>query len=140
MTIQLPIVLWTFICFLLMMLVLDKLLFKPVLQLLDSRKEKIAAANKKKELEQQLIEEHNEKVALAKKQAELKKENYIRNELEAIRLQNKNDIENAKAARLESAALYKDSTEKEKQAVIDYFNENKDEITKAFADRIISRQ
>ena len=41
MTIQLSISVWTVICYVLLMIILDKLLFKPVLKVMDERKERI---------------------------------------------------------------------------------------------------
>ena len=44
MNIQLSVIVWTVICFVLLRLILKNLLFKPVLQVIDSRREKIDAA------------------------------------------------------------------------------------------------
>ncbi len=44
MTVQLPVLLWTVICFGALILILQNLLFKPVLLLLDRRAERIAKA------------------------------------------------------------------------------------------------
>lgn len=139
MTIQLPVVLWTVICFLLMTVILKNLLFKPVLELLDSRKTKSAAAREKQALIEQMEHEHSEKLSEIERENQKRREQSIKKELEEIRAQNKNDIENAKAARLASAEEYKAKTDTEKQAVISSFNEKSDEIVRAFAERLISR-
>lgn len=139
MTIQLPVVLWTVICFLLMTVILKNLLFKPVLELLDSRKAKSAAAREKQALIEQMEHEHSEKLSEIERENQKRREQRIKTELEEIRAQNKNDIENAKAARLASAEEYKAKTDTEKQAVISSFNEKSDEIVRAFAERLISR-
>ena len=47
MNIQPSVIVWTVICFLLLMIILKNLLFTPVLKMLDSRKEKVEAADKK---------------------------------------------------------------------------------------------
>lgn len=49
MTIQLSVLIWTIICFCLLMLILNKLLFKPLLSVMDARQEKIDKAREKKE-------------------------------------------------------------------------------------------
>lgn len=139
MTIQLPVVLWTVICFLLMTVILKNLLFKPVLELLDSRKAKSAAAREKQALIEQMEHEHSEKLSEIERENQKRREQSIKTELEEIRAQNKNDIENAKAARLASAEEYKAKTDTEKQAVVSSFNEKSDEIVRAFAERLISR-
>ena len=45
MTIQLSVLIWTVICFCVFMLVLDRLLFKPLLRFMDRRKEKMECAD-----------------------------------------------------------------------------------------------
>ena len=47
MNIQPSVIVWTVICFLLLMIILKNLLFTPVLKMLDSRKAKVEAADKK---------------------------------------------------------------------------------------------
>ena len=47
MTVQLPVVLWTVICFVLLIVILDRLLFRPMLAFMDAREEKIRRAREK---------------------------------------------------------------------------------------------
>lgn len=49
MTIQIPILLWTVICFVLFILIVNNFLFKPLLTVMDKRQEKIQKAQQKKE-------------------------------------------------------------------------------------------
>lgn len=49
MTIQIPILLWTVICFVLFVLIVNNFLFKPLLAVMDKRQEKIQKAQQKKE-------------------------------------------------------------------------------------------
>ncbi|MBE6726178.1 MAG: hypothetical protein E7576_13470 [Ruminococcaceae bacterium] len=44
MTIQLPVLLWTVICFVLLMVILNRLLFRPLLAFMDRREERIRSA------------------------------------------------------------------------------------------------
>ncbi len=44
MTIQLPVLLWTVICFVMLMLILSRLLFRPLLAFMDRREERIRSA------------------------------------------------------------------------------------------------
>ena len=71
MNFQPSIMVWTVICFLLLMVILKKLLFAPVLKVMDSRREKIQAAADKKEAIEKLILEHQME---AEKQKELAEE------------------------------------------------------------------
>ena len=73
MNIQPSIMVWTVICFLILTVILKKLLFTPVLEIMDSRREKIKAAAKKKEDIEKLVLEHKNQVekekALAKEKS-----------------------------------------------------------------------
>ena len=55
MTIQLSVTVWTVICFCLLMLILHNLLFKPVLKVMDDRRERIEKARLKKEEQKKLL-------------------------------------------------------------------------------------
>lgn len=136
MNIQLPVILWTVICFLLLMVILRNLLFKPVLALLDSRKKKLSDAKEKLETEKALTEEHKKRLAIIEEDAKIRRDNYIKSELEIIRIKSKEDIEKAKADRLKNTEEYKAVTEKEKEKIIEVYNKSSEEIIKAFADRL----
>lgn len=139
MNIQPSVAVWTIICFILLMIVLRNLLFKPVLSLLDRRKEIMAQAEKKKDLEREITQEHEKRLKIIASDAEIQRENYIRSELEIIRVSSKNDIEKLKASRLKKIEDCKTYAEKEKEEIINHFNSSRDDIVKAFADRIISQ-
>ena len=66
MEIQLSVIIWTVICFLLLMLILKKLLFTPILKMLDGREEKIEAARKKKAEIERLTAENEEYISKQK--------------------------------------------------------------------------
>lgn len=138
MNIQLPIILWTVICFLILMAILRNLLFKPVLKLLDDRKKKLQAAEDKLSEEKALLEEHEKRLAIIEEDAKIQRDNYIKSELEIIRVKTKEEIEKAKADRLKNTEEYKLQTESEKKKVIDVYNESSEEIVRAFADRLLS--
>lgn len=140
MNIQLPIVLWTVICFLIMMAVLRGLLFKPVLKLLDERKEKLRLAREKTEKEQELLSEHEKRLELISEDAKIQRENYIKSELEIIRVKSKADAEAARASRLRSTEEYRGVTEKEKEELIASFNASSEDIARAFADSLVSQK
>jgi F-type H+-transporting ATPase subunit b len=80
MTLQPSLIIWTVICFAVLMLVLSKLLFKPLLSFMDARNEKIAHA---KELAEKLEKERagrlaalsSEREAMIKERDETNKRN-----------------------------------------------------------------
>ncbi len=139
MNIQFSVVIWTVICFLVLMLVLKFLLFNPVLRLLDQRKEKLKKAEAKKAEVQKLTEEHEKRLEIIKEDEKIQKENIIKSELELIRAKNKQDIEEAKAQRFVRIEEYRKNTEKEKDEIIKTFGNSSEKIAKAFADRLISQ-
>lgn len=55
MTIQLSVLIWTIICFCLLMLILNKMLFGPMLKFMDARQEKIDRAREKQKSDAQAI-------------------------------------------------------------------------------------
>ena len=137
MNIQLPVVLWTVICFLLLMLILKNLLFKPVFAVLDQRKKKLEQAQKKQEAIDAVIKEHEARLALFEEDAKIQRENYIKSELKLIKIKSRTELEEAKngrAARLDEA---RKNAEAEKEAIRSSFRESSDEIVKAFAKRLI---
>ena len=62
MTVQLPVLLWTVICFGALVLILNNLLFKPMLAFMDRRNERIRLAAEKKEANERALREAEEAV------------------------------------------------------------------------------
>ncbi len=70
MTIQLPILLWTVITFCLAMVILNRLLFRPMLAMMDKRQEKIDRANAKKAEIERRAAEAEERLAQLREEQE----------------------------------------------------------------------
>ncbi len=138
MNIQISVVIWTVICFVVLMVILRNLLFKPVFEIMDKRSEKLKRAEEKKLQESLLTEEHEKKLEILREDAKIQRENFIKSELDIISVKSKTDIEAVKAQRLEKIEAYKKATEEEKQEICSAFNENSEKIAKAFAERIIA--
>lgn len=77
MTIQLSVVIWTVICFCLLMLILNRLLFRPLLKFMDARQEKIDLAAQKRKADEE---------ALAKAELALAERNARNAELTAAKI------------------------------------------------------
>ncbi len=137
MNIQLPVVLWTVICFLLLMLILKNLLFKPVFEVMDKRKEKIANAKKKQAEIKALAKEHQERLAILEEDAKIQRENYIKSELKLIKIKSKTELEEAKNGRVTRLDEARISAENEKEEIKAAFHKSSDEIVKAFANQLI---
>lgn len=138
MNIQLPVVLWTVICFIALMLILKFLLFNPVFEVMDKRKARIEAAKKKKEQAAAITEEHEKRLEIIAEDAKIQRENFINGELKLIRIKTKTETAEAKAARFARVEAYKKETEAQKEGIKKQFSSSVEDIAKAFAERLIS--
>lgn len=107
MTIQISVTVWTLICFTAMYLVLRNVLIKPLLEVMDRRKEKTGAtvsaqAEKKRIAEEKraiMLKKREEAAEEARKRAE--------NEADQVRLEGKRLLEEAKEKRIRVIAEYR---------------------------------
>ncbi len=139
MSIQVSIIVWTIICFILLMVILHNWLFKPVLSVMDKRRSRIEAAQAKKADEARMIEEHQalleeQKLAFIKEQkANLKKE------AEQIQADSKKAIVEARHARLQEMDDYRQRMEQEEQEILSAVGAHSKSFAALFASRIISK-
>lgn len=140
MNIQLSVVIWTIICFSILMLILHNWLFKPVLAIFDRRKEKIDAANKKKaenerykEEQQKLLNEQNA-IALKKQKEEKMKT------IAQIQSDNKKQMEDAKKEHLENVEAYSNTIQTEYNRMMQILAPEMQYVAEALAERIISNK
>ncbi len=137
MTIQISVTIWTVICFILAMLILNNLLFKPILSVMDKRREKIAAAKGKKAERESLIAE-NEKL-LAEKAAEHKanEKKLIKERVEKVSSDRKKAVEAAKEVRLRKLDEARERTEAEEKEILSKLSAHSEELAVMLADRIV---
>ena len=93
MNIQPSVIVWTVICFLLLMVVLKNLLFKPVLFVLDARKKKIEDAEQKLRDIERITAENERSIAEKKARAEAENEILVKEKVQQIQSQGKKKIE-----------------------------------------------
>lgn len=136
MTIQISITLWTIICFVLLMLILHNLLFKPVLRVMDARREKIENAAAKKAEWERTGQEHSAMLIEMEEKAAAENQRLIKENVEAIRQESKKTVELAKDARLRLVDEYRSYVEKEHAAILVALGEHKAELATAFADKL----
>ena len=137
MDIKLPLIIWTIICFGLLALVLDRLLFRPLLKLMDERKAKIDGAKKR-------LEEAREAKALAlasAKEAELAERKRLAEEnaanAEAIRRGAEAELR-ALAKRLEEKTLInRAEAENEAEAALLTVKEKLSEAAEVYSKKLI---
>lgn len=115
MSIQPSLIIWTVICFLVFALIIDKLLFVPVTEVIDKRKKRIADAESKARSDRAMLEaaerEHDEKLLMSQSESRALTEKMA----ETRRKESENDILRAKAAAEESLRREKEALEVSKE-------------------------
>ena len=118
MSIQISVIIWTVICFLLLMLILKNWLFKPVLEVMEKRQARIDKAKEKQlEIERHIVE--HEKVLREQKIA-FEKEQKLKadEEIESIQLHSKKRVETARTMRLSTYETYREECAKEYSKIL----------------------
>ena len=136
MTIQLSVTLWTVICFLLLTVILKKLLFKPILEVMDKRKEKLEKAQGRKAEIERLKAEYESELESERLAACEAQEKKVKEEIELIRAQSKAAVEKADAERLAAVEKYRKETELQAEAILGELGSRSEEIARLFADAL----
>ncbi|MBQ3182616.1 MAG: hypothetical protein IJB24_04830 [Clostridia bacterium] len=137
MTIQISVVIWTIICFVLLMLILNNLLFKPVLDIMDKRREKIAAAKAKKAERESLIAENERLVAEKKAEHKANEKKLIKERVEKVQSDRKKAVEAAKEVRLHKLDETRRNTDAEEKEILSKLGAHSEELAVMLADRIV---
>lgn len=140
MNIQPSVVVWTVISFLLLMLILKNLLFKPVLEILDSRKEKIELADKKLRDIESITAENNNRLVAAKEQAEAKSIAKAKEKVQQIQSLGKKEIENAQRKCLSDIEEYRNGITGEYDKIVYSVAPKMETAAAIFAKNIISNR
>ena len=136
MTIQLSVTVWTVICFALLMVILNNLLFKPVLAIMDKRNKKIEDAKAKK-TEIEKIQRENESLLIEKKKAFLEarlKEST--EEIETIRANGKLAIQKAQEERIKKIEAYRLKSDAEQSEILSVLEAHATSLASAFAENL----
>lgn len=137
MTIQLSISVWTVICFVLLMIILDKLLFKPVLKVMDERKERIKrAADTKAEYEEKQ-KAYDALILEKKKHAQQEQSLEIKKQIESIRAESKEAVEAANQRRIRTVDDFRLKTDEEQGLILKDLSAHAAEIAEYFADSLV---
>lgn len=140
MNIQFSVVIWTVICFSVLMLILHNLLFKPVLALFDRRREKIEAAQRKKAEDERILEEHQKMLAEKKAEALQMQKEQLANAIVQIQSDNKKQMEYAKKEHLKNVEAYREDIQKEYARIIKALTPQMQKAADALAERIITHK
>ncbi len=137
MKIQLSVSIWTIICFILLMLILHFLLFKPILKVMDDRKARIENAAKKKAENERLENKYASMLIEQEKALYEAQQKQIAEEIEKIRLNTKKAVEVAREERLQEVDSYRVRAREELEENLEMLNARVDELATLFADSLI---
>ncbi|MBR6514953.1 MAG: hypothetical protein IKT46_09000 [Clostridia bacterium] len=137
MSIQISVVIWTLICFILLMLIMNNLLFKPLLSLMDKRRERIDAARAKK-AEYDRLSAQNESLAAEKRaEHEADEKKLIKERVEKIQSDRKKAVEAAKEIRQHKLDETREKTDAEEAEILSKLSTHSQELAVMLADRIV---
>ena len=140
MNIQPSVIVWTVICFLLLMIILKNLLFTPVLKMLDSRKEKVEAADKKLRDIESIEAENTKRIAAEKIRAEAESVAEAKEKVQQIQSQGKKEIENAQRKCLSDIEKYRQGITGEYDKIVYTVAPKMETAAAIFAKNIISNR
>ena len=138
MNIQLSVIIWTVICFSLLMLILSNWLLRPVLKVIDERNKKLDAARSKKK-------EYEELAIAQKEEFENKELEYIEQQkaqakatVAQIQADEKTQLKLAHSQSLENIDAYREELEANHEQIVEALSPQMKEIAEIFAQQIIS--
>ena len=139
MEIQISVIIWTIICFVVLMVILRNLLFKPLFKVMDQRSERLVKARKKKAEIEELVREHEEKVAAQREQYLENQKKEIAEKLSAIEDESKDAVIRARKKRIDDVEAFRVATAEECEKAVNDVSANAKNIAEAFARQVIAR-
>lgn len=138
MTIQLSIIVWTLICFCLLTLILNKLLFKPMLRHMDERRARIEKAAEKKADMENAVREYDNKLKEAEETLRKNEAERAEAAISLSREKSKADIAAAEAESKKRLELAIADIEYEKGELNEKLGKSVDKLAGEFISRLIS--
>lgn len=138
MTIQPSILIWTLISFCLLMLILDRLLFRPMLSFMDKRNERIESAMRKKEANERALAEAEAELAARREQALMRTAEVAETEIADARVRAKRMIAKAETDRENRVEACRTELILKSRELEDGLAPGVDRLAKAFADKLVS--
>ncbi len=137
MTIQISVTIWTLLCFCLLMVILHNLLFKPVLGVMDRRRERIRSAAAKKVERERLAEEYAAELHRKEDAFREEQQKQIREGIERIRSESKQSIEAAREERLRTVDSFRLQNAQEHEEILATLSAHSRDLAAAFAESIV---
>ncbi|MBO4452909.1 MAG: hypothetical protein J5793_03135 [Clostridia bacterium] len=138
MSIQLPVLIWTVICFCVFSFIMYKLIFKPVLGIMDARKNKIDAAKIRAEERERSVSEERERLAAKRAEERRIAEEQSRAEYARLKEQLDADLRRAEEASEEEFRSAQSLIESEAVKAEEKARAGLDPLVSAFAESIVS--
>ena len=136
MTIQISVLIWTIICFCLLMLILDRLLFRPIHAFMDARSERLRLAREKKSRHEALLAEQEAERSAAAEAAQLSLARETQEKLEDARREAAAAVEAAEAGHLERIEETKAAIETERKEMTEKLSGRVDDLARSFAEKL----
>ena len=140
MNIQLSVIVWTVICFSLLMLILRNWLFRPVLKVLDQRRNRLDAAREKKAAYERMEAEHRQLQEVRRAEHMQKQKEELLSAVEEIQANEKIQVKRAHKECLERIDAYRKQTEKTQEDLLAAVNPQLQQVAEVFAQQIISHR
>ncbi len=137
MTIQIPVLLWTIICFVALAFILNKLLFKPFFRVMDARRERLDSAQAEKTAREEAaaaaLEEARRLREENEKEAEVRRTEALRSAREDARTREAEAVK----AQQEELEQYRQKMETERQAMLEALLSHTGELTDMISARLL---
>lgn len=140
MSIQPSVVVWTVICFVLLMAILKNLLFTPVLRMMDSRKEKVEKADARLREIESVTAENERRLAEEKARAEARSIALAKEKVQQIQSDGKKEIEKARRQCLSDIEEYRQGITGEYDKIVYSVAPKMETAAAIFAKNIISNR
>ena len=138
MNIQISVVIWTVICFGLFILIINKLLFKPLLKVMDARREKIESAHAKAEEIKTAREAKLAQIAAKKEESAKLRSEQIINEREALKQNFESEIKELYSEKEQKLESMKNENDTANSALDREISASIDDMVNAFAEKLVS--
>lgn len=138
MTIQPSVLIWTIICFCLLMLILNKLLFRPLLSFMDARQARIDRAREKQTADKAAYEEDLRRLEQEKKDQRQRLAEAASASVEEARTQAEARIAAARQKSEQEISAFQDSLEAESDLMKTKLDAGVETLASTFANRLVS--
>ncbi len=140
MTIQVSIIIWTVICFSLLMFILHNWLFVPVLRVIDERRKKIEDARQKKASIEDIASQNESRIEAQKAEYLKTKKQNEKLFLEELKVEGKKQIEAAQKKRMDTVDDYRTQMKNDYSQIVDSVRPDIEKAAEIFAEKIISHR